>query len=426
MTVGPEQLGEAQRKAIAYLRSPQAIRERSGAIFDAGMRGDLAHFHIELDRLDTAARRVIATTRAAYPDLAIPYHSRWNHFRIGGVDRLAQLETHLRAMDAAERGRCLYDLVIASVLLDAGAGQRWTYRESATGQTFARSEGLAVASFQMFVQGALSSDPDRPLRADATQLQAMTPDRLARHFQVSDDNPLAGLSGRAALLQRLGQVVAQNRAIFASAAHPSASDQPPRVGGLFDYLTSRAERGTLPARTILAAVLDGLGPIWPGRTTIAGVDVGDVWHHPAAGGSGPSAGLVPFHKLSQWLTYSLIEPLEGAGVQVVDTEELTGLAEYRNGGLLVDTGLLIPKHPGVTKQAHLASSPIVVEWRALTIVLLDRLGEHIRLLLGKSSAELPLARILEGGTWSAGRQIAGELRPGGGPPIQINSDGTVF
>ena len=85
----------------------------------------------------------------------------------------------------------------------------------------------------------------------------------------------------------------------------------------------------MKAASILAAVLDKLSPIWP-------LPMGDVWPHPAI-------GLVPFHKLSQWLSYSLVEPLEGAGLKVVGLDELTGLPEYRNGGLLVDAGALRPK-----------------------------------------------------------------------------------
>jgi hypothetical protein len=46
--------------------------------------------------------------------------------------------------------------------------------------------------------------------------------------------------------------------------------------------------------------------------------------------------------------------------------------------------------------------------------------------LGKTAAEMPLARILEGGTWAAGRRIAKEKRADGGPPLIIASDGTVF
>ena len=54
---------------------------------------------------------------------------------------------------------------------------------------------------------------------------------------------------------------------------------------------------------------------------------------------------MPFHKLSQWLTYSLLEPFEWAGVTVTGLDALTGLPEYRNGGLLLDTGVLRLRDP---------------------------------------------------------------------------------
>ena len=152
-----------------------------------------------------------------------------------------------------------------------------------------------------------------------------------------------------------------------------------------------------------------------------------VWPHPALTGTGPGEGWVPFHNLSQWLTYSLVEPLTAAGVTVTNLNALTGLAEYRNGGLCVDLGLLVPKHAGVTGNPHAPSSPVVVEWRALTIVMLDLIGERVRQLLHKSPDELPLIKVLEGGTWAAGRRIAKQRRPAtGAPPIAIKSDGTVF
>ena len=84
--------------------------------------------------------------------------------------------------------------------------------------------------------------------------------------------------------------------------------------------------------------------------------------------------LVPFHKLSQWLAYSLIEPLEALGIVVTGIDELTGLAEYRNGGLFIDLGVLRPRDPAVLGNAHEPGSEIVVEWRALTVALLDRLA----------------------------------------------------
>jgi hypothetical protein len=122
----------------------------------------------------------------------------------------------------------------------------------------------------------------------------------------------------------------------------------------------------------------------------------------------------------------LIEPLQQAGIEVTDIDGLTGLAEYRNGGLFIDTGVLVPRDPDAVCKAYTVDSEFVVEWRALTIALLDRLADVVRAQLGKDRETLPLARILQGGTWTAGRTIARRLRPDGGPPLTIVSDGTVF
>ena len=261
-----------------------------------------------------------------------------------------------------------------------------------------------------------SSDPARPLQADAAGLAACDPARLAAAFQVGDDNPLAGFDGRVGLLRALGAALVASPQLFPGA----------RPGGLVDHLDGVAPTGTLDATAILRALLDGLAPIWPGRIELGGTNLGDVWRHPAAGGSGASAGLVPFHKLSQWLAYSLFEPLERAGRVIAQPGALTGLPEYRNGGLLVDLGVIVPRRDDISLVVHAPGDEVIVEWRALTVALLDRVAEGVRERLGKSPVELPLACVLEGGTWAAGRAVARELRPGGGPPIQIASDGTVF
>ena len=135
---------------------------------------------------------------------------------------------------------------------------------------------------------------------------------------------------------------------------------------------------------------------------------------------------MPFHKLSQWLAYSLLEPLEEAGLEVTGLDALTGLPEYRNGGLLLDLGVLVPRDPTLATRTLTVDDPVVVEWRAATVVGLDRLAPLVRAALGVAAADFPLARMLEGGTWAAGRRIAGEKRRGGGPPLAIASDGTVF
>jgi len=135
---------------------------------------------------------------------------------------------------------------------------------------------------------------------------------------------------------------------------------------------------------------------------------------------------VPLHKLSQWLTYSLIEPLQRAGIKVTDIDGLTGLAEYRNGGLFVDLGVLVLRDAADASRSHEVDSALVVEWRALTVALLDHLADKVRARLNRDAESLPLASLLEGGSWAAGRAAAFERRADGSPPIKVISDGTVF
>src|SRR6202035_87642 len=129
--------------------------------------------------------------------------------------------------------------------------------------------------------------------------------------------------------------------------------------------------------------------------------------------------------LSQWLAYSLIEPIEQAGLTVTDLDGLTGLPEYRNGGLLIDTGVSVPRAPLDPPAAHEVGSELIVEWRALTVALLDRLREPVRRRLGLAS--LAMSQLLQGGTWLAGRTIPARLRPPDGPPpLAVKADGSVF
>ena len=399
----------------AWLCSAAAVRAHCTAMLGVAEADGLAHMAVDAGRLPAAADYVAAVIRRNYPSLDIPHHARWRHFATGNVDRWAALlplplgEGRGEGVDSAtlrETARTRIDLCVVSVLLDAGAGPGWRYHEASTGQVLTRSEGLGVASLHAFKAGLFSSDGS--MRADAAGLARVDAAALGAAFQVTQDNLLAGLDGRAALLRSLGAALSARPDLFGGA----------RPGGLFDAL---AQTGTVRAADILQALLDGLGPIWPSRIVLDGRPLGDVWRHPAAPG-----GLVPFHKLSQWLAYSLIEVFEDAGVSVTGIGDLTGLPEYRNGGLLLDTGVLRLRDPALAQQPLQVDHNAIVEWRALTVALLDRLAPLIRTRLGRDEAALPLSRILEGGTWAAGRAIAAELRSGGGPPLQVVSDGTVF
>jgi len=405
--------------AALSLLSAAAVRERAHRMLEAGLADRLAHFRVDLRGLEDAADLTVAITREAYPSLDIPFHSRWRHFVLDGDDRWATLARTAHWPSASARARAEFDLAIVSVLLDAGAGPDWHYRDAGTGREIGRSEGLALASLAMFGEGLFSTNPRDKLRADAATLKELEDTALIDGFRAGPHNPLLGIAGRADLLRRLGRAAAAAPSVF-------GRDDGPRPGGLFDHLAALAPEGRIAAATILTEVLKHLGPIWPARIMLGGIPLGDCWRHPAVAAGDATDGLMPLHKLSQWLTYSLIEPMERAGIAVTDVDGLTGLAEYRNGGLFIDTGALAFRDPADRERAHNVDATLVVEWRALTVALLDRLAGLVRQRLGRDARQLPLPRILQGGTWAAGRAIARRLRPDGAPPLRVISDGTVF
>jgi len=383
---------------IDYLLSPIAVRERSRQIYNHALGGE-THFKVNSDKLVEVANFVLEVTRSNYPDLQIPFHSRWGHFQAGKVDRLKILNEKLSDLDPLEKTRVKIELAIVSVLLDAGAGMQWKLKDPFSSGTFSKSEGLAIASLDLFLQGAFHSQGK--IGADSEGLKKFSRAQLEAGFQVSPTNPLLGMDGRVQLLNTLGKAFEGSR-----------------PGILADEWINKAVNHTLKASVILQSILRSLGPIWPGRVVMHGVNMGDLWEYKGT--------YVPFHKLSQWMSYSLMEPLMEYGIQITDLDELTGLPEYRNGGLLLDSKLIELRDPALANEEHSPDSELIIEWRALTVTLLDQIGNEVRKLLGKSQTELPLVKILEGGTWHAGRKIAAQLRTDGGPPLKIKSDGTVF
>jgi len=410
---------DALAERAGRLLHADAVRRCAHHLLTLTLDGDIADWKVDLGRLPATADFVAEVVRARYPQLDVPLHSRWRHFDIQGHDLWKEIVADARWKTADAAARSAFDLVITSVLLDAGAGAEWRYRDSTTNLVAARSEGLALASLRWFASGALADDRATFYRVDAGALRRVDRQTISNAFQAGSGNELLGLEGRAALLNRFGAAMESRPDLFAIADSP-------RPGGLFDALRARAMNGRLPATTILELVLQALGPIWQSRPSLGGVPLGDCWPHPALRGASPEDQYVPLHKLSQWLSYSLIEPLQSAGIEVYDVDQLTGLAEYRNGGLLVDMGVLEPREPGALSLSYAVASPFVVAWRALTVALLDRLAPLVVERLGVDPTLFPLARVLEGGTWAAGRLIARRTRADGGPPFKVLSDGTVF
>ncbi|KAL7625898.1 hypothetical protein AAE478_005122 [Parahypoxylon ruwenzoriense] len=457
--------------AAGYLRSLGAVRERSRIVTDKALSNSLNHFDVDIEKFPDVVSFVCGIIKRDFdpPFSSIPPHGRYQHFCVGGRDRVANLlATFPENVDSTEKCRRLVDLFLVSVLLDAGAGTIWSFKSAENGRVYRRSEGLAIASLEMFKTGIFSGNQSNKFQVDKDGLRTLTVDQLAKGMQSRPGNEVTGLEGRAHLLIRLGDALASNQEFFGEDGRP---------GNIVDYLlahpTTQASSTPIVALPVLWNVLmSGLAPIWPpSRTAIDGVSLGDAWPcssmpqqtpTPSSPGlspfpnsqSGPGAApwesILPFHKLTQWLTYSLIQPMQNLlKIQFAGTELLTGLPEYRNGGLFIDLGVLTLKPRDLerglqnysdycrrtgTMGVEVApmfepSDDVIVEWRGVTVGFLDKLLIEVNKALQNelNVGELTLAQLLEAGSWKGGREIAEVSRPNTKePPILIDSDGTVF
>jgi len=390
-----------------------AIREQCGRVYELARAGRLRHFRLDESKLPAAVSAAEKTIRSRYPSLEVPPHSRMLHFRRDLLDTVVGTWR----CDSREKARRLVDLVTVSVLLDAGAGSDWHYK-ALDGEVLRSSEGIAMATLELFSEGFFSSDKAMQSRVNSLALKQITEQSLGLGFQSSRANQLIGVAGRARILSELGAALEDHPEFFGAEVS--------RPGNMVDYLLSKAEGGKLALEHLWKVCAEGLYAVWPVQPN--GIIRGDVWALSDLHVQGkPGSDLVPFHKLTQWLAFSLIDILGTTlGLEVTGTDALTCLAEYRNGGLLVDTGVLSLKDPSWLNQEVHVGSELIVEWRALTVILVDELAARLREQLGTTASAFPLSSVIEGGTWHAGREMARSLRSGGDPPIRIRLDGTVF
>jgi hypothetical protein len=389
-----------------------AIRHQCTKLYDLAKKGQLGFFDVNESKLHIAVDETEKSLRERYPSMKVLPHSRLRHFEARQLSSL--LESW--QCDKVEKARRLVDLVTVSVLLDAGAGPQWRFIAPG-GEEIRASEGLAMASWELFSSGFFSTDTAMKMRANSQALKLVSDEALSQGLQVSRSNPLLGIEGRARLLRNLGEALE---------AHPEFfGNEVPRPGNLVDYLIAHAEGGKVGLEHLWRVCSEGLNSIWPLQPN--GIIRGDVWTHASLKTEAPGSDLVPFHKLTQWLVYSIIDAVQHVlGLEVTGTSALTCLPEYRNGGLLIDSGVIALKDPSWLSQEVNVGTELIVEWRALTICLMDKLADELRKRLSMSANELPLAAVLEGGTWHAGRAMASKARSDGSAPIRIRLDGTVF
>ena len=283
-----------------------AVRERCALVLRLGRDGRSPHF--TLDARSLAGRRRLRR-RGDARELSRSAHSLSQPLAAffapaastaGQGSRSASPATTRSSARASA-----VDLATVSVLLDAGAGDAWRYREAATGLHL-RALGGARGRQPRHVC-APADFPAMPTSRCGSTVAAwisLSARRWRATFRSTPDNPLVGLRARAALLRRLG-ARARSDGRTCSAARPRGP------GNIVDHLLGRRRRERRGAGACSTLLLDGVVADLAVRT-------GDRRRparrcRPPSGGrcaDDATDGIVPFHKLSQWLTYSLIEPLE--------------------------------------------------------------------------------------------------------------------
>lgn len=402
--------------AVHSLMTVDAVRRVTRRIFENAKAGETKYFKLDLGKLEETAEFVASVMKSNYPDLNIPYHSRWRHFEQLSMTIIPELRASWPC-DEREKVRRMIDLATISVLLDAGTGPSWRYTDS-NGDVFDRSEGLALASLDMFKSGIFSSDPAVPHRVNSLGLSKISLEDFKHGLQHSKTNPLASIEARYHMLQRLASAL--------EAAPEVYGHEIVRPGNILDWVErNMTSDRTISLQAIFDAIVNSLSAIWP--TNAVKIKKGDVWQYgPLLKPGETGSDLVPFHKIPQWLCYSLCEPIESFGIKVTNPDSLTALAEYRNGGLFIDKGVITLINPAHAATDYDVGSELIVEWRALTIQLIDEIAPLVRKKLNVTAEQMPIVKILQGGTWQAGRRIAAELRRGGTPPISVRLNGITF
>ena len=391
---------------IKNIFSLSTVRDRCKQIFLLAKEGK-THFKLNLDKLDEVAQFVCNVILDSYPTLDIPFHSQWRFFRSNKTNHFLEFYEKTELFTLREQIKAKLNLIIISVLLEGVAGSRWRYREDK--KEYSLAEGQFMACFRMFMSGTFSNNSNNPLQVDAEKLSKLSLSDLEMGFQSNENNFLVGLEERLNLLHKLS-VILLNENCFLNKKETG-------LGNILDYLLeiSSCYGGSLSCAQIFTEVQKLFHPLWLGKLKMAEVNLGDTWIYKSPVTSAVS--VIPFHTHAQWLTYTLLEPLAESGLCIQKINELTGLAEYRNSGLMLDSGLIELKDVTLKEKAHPIESELIVEWRAITVILLDKLAKHIRVVLGKSEIELPLAKVLEGGTWLAGKRLAQKFREGA-PPLK--------
>jgi len=407
------------RSAALSLLTAEAVRVRAQVLLEKARAGALEYTSVDLSKLGPAADRAISAAEKSFPDGQFPPYSIWRNLEAGGVDRWGMLAGARGFSGPEEMARSAFDLAIITALLGDLDAENWTYDEIVTGQSYDGRDGLAVAALNLFAAGAFSAEPGDPMRVDAHALIRLVPEELSADLTASDGKPLPDGEHRFRRLVKLGEAIGLRPDLF-------SDGKITRPGLLFDRLTAAGNDSAVQMHAVLDKIQDGLGPIWPDANKIGDVALGDTEVHPALASGDETSMFLPLHAVSQFLAFSLIEPLAWAGYGCDGFDRLAGIADRTQCAFMLDGGLISISDEALFAEPVLSEHVAVAELRGLTVALLDTLVREIRNRLEVGQEELPLVCLMEAGTKGAGLEIALEKRGNFAFPLRILSDSTVF
>lgn len=407
--------------AASQLRTTHAVRERCARLLAHARTRGSAWFDVDEDAMRSSAREVATTIRHDFPRLNVPVHSVWRLLGQDGIDRREQLEQPLQQLTPAERTHARLDFAVVAVLLSTAMGSASPYTEPATGRRLAGEAGRVVGTLHAFNAGLFSSDPQRPFQCDAHGLRGVVTDQLAGVLQVHPPEAQEALGRQAVLLRRLGELLSEQPEVFGEDGRPA---------GVFDVIVSPYGHGIphtadVDAHDILSQLLTTLPGLWPGAGQLGGVALGDCWRHGDAGGDGPSREWVPLHATLQALALSLLEPFFWGGVQVRGIGGLTAIADRPLCDWMLETGVLRLRDERTASSDWTCGDAVVVEWRALSLALMEEMAPLMRDFLGCERSELPMGCILEGVARAADRNRSGR-HPARRSLLRVDSEPALF
>jgi hypothetical protein len=377
------------------LFQPDEIRRKAHMLLGLAAEGRLDHTGVDLDKLDTAVATVLETTKENYPDFQIPPYGVWRGFEAGGIDRWQAMASARGFETAEEMLAAAADLAIVGIAMTTMHPGDWRYEDRMTETVVTGTHASALAAFHMFASGSFSSEMSDAYRVDAEALVRMDLVELAAGLQWDDVEEADYLKAMQRHLKRLGEALALRPDLFGE----GEATRP----GLLAVQLARDCDGAIDAGQVLDRILEALAPVWEGGATSGDIWLGDSFVHSGLPGNDIHA-VVPFHLAAQQMVYSLVEPFAWAGFEVAGLDKLTGPADLAHAALFVHSGVLTIRGKGDTLSPE-AVRDRMIEIRALTLALTDRLAERLASGLGMTLDQVPFTCLLEGGTSRAGNRL---------------------